>query len=305
MPHTSHTAAASVNEARVATPHGSIFVQEMPGDGPAVVLMHGFPDDQRIYARLLPFLSPRRAVSFDFLGYGRSERSDTAGFTPDDHVAQITAVLDALDIPNAVLVGHDASGPDAVFYTLAHPERVAHLALLNTMFGRGRAFVMPEMTKLFSDPELGTLREDMIGDPAQRLWLLQRWGPQMGLGAAEPEGLAAQSVLPQFYGNDSQPDALAAISAWTAALPASLDRQDVLVAEEALRRIHTPVSIIFGENDRYLGPALAAEIAGLFTNSTLHVVERAGHYPQYDQPETVAAFLTQTARDARRKSDDH
>ena len=300
MPNTSHTAAVSVNERRVDTPDGSIFVQEAPGDGPAVVLMHGFPDDQRIYARLLPLLAPRRAVTFDFLGYGRSERSDTAGFTPADHGAQITAVLDALEIPDAVLVGQDASGPDAVFYTLAHPERVAHLALFNTMFGRGDAFVMPEMTKLLSEPELGTLTDDMIGDPAQRLWLLQRWGLQWELDATDPEGLAAQSILPQFYGNDGQPDALAAIRAWTAQLPASLDRQDVLVAEEALRRIHPPVSIIFGEKDRYLGPALATEIAGLFTNSTLHLVEQAGHYPQYDRPATVAAFLTHAARDAGR-----
>jgi pimeloyl-ACP methyl ester carboxylesterase len=130
MSHTSHAGAVSVDERRVSTPHGAIFVREAPGDEPAVVLMHGFPDDQRIYARLLPLLSPRRAVTFDFLGYGRSDRSATAGFTPDDHAAQITAVLDALDIRDAVLVGHDASGPDAVFYTLAHPERVAHLALL-------------------------------------------------------------------------------------------------------------------------------------------------------------------------------
>ena len=300
MPDTSHTAAVSVDERRVATPHGSIFVREAPGDGPAVVLMHGFPDDQRIYARLLPLLSPRRAVSFDFLGYGRSDRSDTAGFTPEDHTAQITAVLDALDIPEAVLVGHDASGPDAVFYALAHPERVAHLALLNTVFGRRDALIMPEMTKLLSEQELGTLADDMIGDPAQRLWLLHRWGQQWELDANDPEGLAAQSILPQFYGNDSQPDALAAIRSWTAQLPASLDRQDILVAEEALRRIHTPVSIIFGEKDRYLGPALATEIAGLFTNSTLHLVEQAGHYPQYDRPGTVAAFLTHAARDAGR-----
>jgi pimeloyl-ACP methyl ester carboxylesterase len=239
-------------------------------------------------------LSPRRAITFDFLGYGRSERSATAGFTPNDHAAQITAVLDALDVTDAVLVGQDASGPDAVFYTLAHPERVTHLALLNTVFGRGDALVMPEMTKLLSEPELGALADDMINDPAQRLWLLQRWGQQWELDSADPDGLAAQSILPQFYGNDSQSDALAAIRAWTAQLPASLDRQDALIAEDALRRIDTSVSVIFGERDRYLGPALAAEIAGLFAESTLHVVERAGHYPQYDRPETVAALLTST-----------
>jgi pimeloyl-ACP methyl ester carboxylesterase len=294
MPKMSDASAVSAEERRVDTPHGSIFVREAPGDGPAVVLMHGFPDDSGIYARLLPRLSPRRAITFDFLGYGRSERSATAGFTPNDHAAQITAVLDALDVTDAVLVGQDASGPDAVFYTLAHPERVTHLALLNTVFGRGDALVMPEMTKLLSEPELGALADDMINDPAQRLWLLQRWGQQWELDSADPDGLAAQSILPQFYGNDSQSDALAAIRAWTAQLPASLDRQDALIAEDALRRIDTSVSVIFGERDRYLGPALAAEIAGLFAESTLHVVERAGHYPQYDRPETVAALLTST-----------
>jgi pimeloyl-ACP methyl ester carboxylesterase len=294
MPKMSDASAVSAEERRVDTPHGSIFVREAPGDGPAVVLMHGFPDDSGIYARLLPRLSPRRAITFDFLGYGRSERSATAGFTPDDHAAQITAVLDALDVTDAVLVGQDASGPDAVFYTLAHPERVTHLALLNTVFGRGDALVMPEMTKLLSEPELGALADDMINDPAQRLWLLQRWGQQWELDSADPDGLAAQSILPQFYGNDSQSDALAAIRAWTAQLPASLDRQDALIAEDALRRIDTSVSVIFGERDRYLGPALAAEIAGLFAESTLHVVEQAGHYPQYDRPETVAALLTST-----------
>jgi pimeloyl-ACP methyl ester carboxylesterase len=294
MPKMSDASAVSAEERRVDTPHGSIFVREAPGDGPAVVLMHGFPDDSGIYARLLPLLSPRRAITFDFLGYGRSERSATAGFTPDDHAAQITAVLDALEVTDAVLVGQDASGPDAVFYTLAHPERVTHLALLNTVFGRGDALVMPEMTKLLSEPELGALADNMINDPAQRLWLLQRWGQQWELDSADPDGLAAQSILPQFYGNDSQSDALAAIRAWTAQLPASLDRQDALIAEDALRRIDTPVSVIFGERDRYLGPALAAEIAGLFAESTLHVIEQAGHYPQYDRPETVAALLTST-----------
>jgi haloalkane dehalogenase len=293
MPDTSQAAAAvSVDERRVDTPHGAIFVRDAPGEGLAVVLMHGFPDDQRIYARLLPLLSPRRAVSFDFLGYGRSERSATAGFTPEDHATQITAVLDALDITDAVLIGHDASGPDAVFYTLTHPDRVAGLVLLNTVFGRRDALIMPEMTKLLSEPELATLADDMITDPAQRLWLLQRWGQQWELDANDPDGLAAQSILPQFYGNDTQPDALAAIRAWTAQFPASLDRQDTMVTDQALHQITTPVSIIFGKQDRYLGPALAAEIAGLFTTSTLHLIDQAGHYPQYDQPHTIAALLT-------------
>lgn len=72
---------APANELHVDTPQGSVFVRQVPGEDPPVVLMHGFPDDQRIYNRLLPHLPPRRAVAFDFLGYGRSDRSDAAGFS--------------------------------------------------------------------------------------------------------------------------------------------------------------------------------------------------------------------------------
>ena len=165
---------APSNELHVDTPQGSVFVRQVPGEDPPVVLMHGFPDDQRIYNRLLPHLSPRRAVAFDFLGYGRSGRSGAVGFSPEEHGSHITAVLDAFGISSAVLAGHDASGPDAVFYTVTNPGRVAHLVLLNTIFGHQNSLTMPEMTRLFAEPELTSLADDMISDAAQRLWLLQR-----------------------------------------------------------------------------------------------------------------------------------
>jgi pimeloyl-ACP methyl ester carboxylesterase len=119
------------NERLIGTTNGRIFVRETPGEDPPIVAMHGFPDDHRIYDKLLPWLAPTRAVAFDFLGYGRSDRSDTTEFTAEEHGAELTAVLDELGIARAVLVGHDASGPDAVFYSITHPQRVAHLVLLN------------------------------------------------------------------------------------------------------------------------------------------------------------------------------
>ena len=60
----------------VETPNGTFFVREITGNDPPIVLMHGFPDDHTIYEQLLPLLSPRRVVAFDWLGYGRSERSE-------------------------------------------------------------------------------------------------------------------------------------------------------------------------------------------------------------------------------------
>jgi pimeloyl-ACP methyl ester carboxylesterase len=280
------------NERRVDTPNGQVFVREMPGQDPPIVLMHGFPDDHRIYDKLLPRLSPRRAVAFDWLGYGRSDRSDTAGSVPEEHGAELAAVLDELGITRAVLVGHDASGPDAVAFAVTHPERVAQLVLLNTIFGRQPSMKLPEMIRLLADPALAPLADAMVDDEGQRLWLLQHTATQWGMDALDPDGIAIQSILPQFFGDADQPDALIAVRAWTAGLFDAFEQQDALIDIGALGHLEVPVSIVFGESDRYLTPSLAAEIAGLFKNPSLHLVPDASHWPQHDQPELVAQLLT-------------
>jgi haloalkane dehalogenase len=279
----------------VKTPKGNVFVREIPGDDPPIVLMHGFPDDHNIYDRLLPLLSPRRAVAFDWRGYGRSDRADLGGFSVQEHVAELEALLDQLGIGRAVLVGHDASGPDAVAFTIAHPQRVAHLVLLNTIFGHLPSLKLPEMIRLLADPALAPLADAMINDDAQRLWLLQFAADQWGMDALDPQGVAVQSILPEFFGTADQPDALPAIRAWTACLFDSLSEQDKLVGTGALRDLEVPVSVIFGGSDRYLGTSLAREIAGLFTDPSLHVVPDASHWPQQDQPQIVADLLAAIA----------
>ena len=279
----------------VETPNGTLFVREISGDDPPIVLMHGFPDDHNIYERLLPLLSPRRALAFDWPGYGRSERSELGGFSMNEHAAELEALLDALVIERAVLVGHDASGPDAVAFAVAHPQRVSHLVLLNTIFGHMPSLELPEMIRLLGDPALIPLADALINDEAQRLWLLQFTVDHWGIHALDPQGVAVQSILPQFFGSAYQPDALAAVRAWTAGLFESLTEQDKLVDSGALSDLVVPVSIIFGESDRYLNPSLAREIAGLFSDPSLHVVPDASHWPQHDQPQVVADLLADIA----------
>jgi pimeloyl-ACP methyl ester carboxylesterase len=280
-----------LNDLQIDSRHGSVYASEMPGDDPVIVLMHGFPDDHRIYDRLISRLSPRRAVVFDFVGYGRSDRPERTEFSSRAHGDQITAVLDTLQADRAVLVGQDASGPDAVTYASAHPQRIAHLVLLNTVFGNQPSLVMPEMTRLFSDPQLKSLADDMVGDPNQLLWLLQRWGAQFELDADDPSGIIRNSILPQFYGDEHQTDAIASIRAWCAELRPALNHQDELTNSGALRDLQVPVSIIWGSNDRFLTSSLAYEIAALFDQPSLHLLPNAGHYPQHDQPDHVAELL--------------
>ena len=52
-----------------------IYVRDHSGAEPAIILMHGFPDNVHLYDRLCPYLSPpRRVVLFDFLGWGSSDK---------------------------------------------------------------------------------------------------------------------------------------------------------------------------------------------------------------------------------------
>ena len=98
-------AAVFTSERRAGTPNGRVFVREIPGEGPPIVLMHGFPT---ITGSTTSFaaLAPRRAVAFDWLGYGRSDRPGAAGFALEDH-AMVRARRPP--IARAVVVGHDTS----------------------------------------------------------------------------------------------------------------------------------------------------------------------------------------------------
>jgi pimeloyl-ACP methyl ester carboxylesterase len=275
----------------VQVPGGRVHVAHSPGDDPALVLMHGFPDDSRIYDRVLPLLGPRRVVTFDFLGYGRSDRPDAAAFEVLDREHELGAVLDGLEVEGVTLVAHDASGPVAIDYALREPSRVGHIVLLNTYYGHAPMLRLPEMIRLFADRQLAPLADAMVADPDQRLWLLQHTARQFGSEGLEPNGIEATSILVQFFGDGDLPDALPAIRAWTGALFAQLDEQDARIVNGRLASLDIPVALVFGERDEYLSPELAAHIAGLLPQSTVHIVDDASHWPQWDQPETVARLL--------------
>ena len=100
---------------------GHLYACDRPGISPAIVAMHGFPDDSRIYNQLIGPLAPQRVVTFDWMGYGRSSRRDSAKFTATDRQREILAVLDDLGLDQVVLVGHDAAGPEAIDFAVTPP----------------------------------------------------------------------------------------------------------------------------------------------------------------------------------------
>ncbi len=130
-----------------------VYAREYAGEEPAIILLHGFPDNLHLYDRLVPFLSPpRRVVTFDFLGWGASDKPSGYAYTATNQVLELDAVIRQLKLTQVILVSHDASGPPAIDWALVHSEQIAGLVLLNTYYCKMPTLRSPEAIWLFSTP---------------------------------------------------------------------------------------------------------------------------------------------------------
>lgn len=101
------------------------------GAGPDLVMLHGLTGNQAIWhLKIAPMLrSLFRITTFDLRGHGRSDMPPT-GYTTGDMTEDLRAVMDALDIERADLVGHSLGGDIALNCALRYPERVRKLAVI-------------------------------------------------------------------------------------------------------------------------------------------------------------------------------
>jgi pimeloyl-ACP methyl ester carboxylesterase len=119
----------SVRERTVTTGEVELRVSEA-GDGPVVLLAHGFPELGFSWRRQLPALAGAgyRAVAPDQRGYGRSSRPDDVEAYDIHHLTDdLVGLLDDLGQERAVVVGHDWGSMVASHLALLHPDRVAAL----------------------------------------------------------------------------------------------------------------------------------------------------------------------------------
>ena len=264
-----------------------LYAREYPGQEPTVVLMHGFPDDLHLYDRLVPQLAGRRLVTFDFLGWGASDKPTGYPYTATNQIGDLDAVIQHLQLGSVVLVAHDASGPPAINWALEHPQRVAALVLLNTYYARMPGLRPPEAIRLFSTPLVRSVARPIsraFGDLLFRR--TYRW--QVGRFFRDPDMreeflpllyrqfTASPSTHEAFFGLNR--DLLPTVAAGTAALP-------------RLRRFIRPVRIIFGAADPYLNTRVAKRFHELFPTSELFLLPGARHYVQLDEPHQVARLI--------------
>jgi pimeloyl-ACP methyl ester carboxylesterase len=265
-----------------------IYVRDHPGADPPIILMHGFPDNLHLYDRLFTRLSPpRRVVTFDFLGWGRSDKPSGYPYTADNQVGDLDAVVTQLRLGQVTLVAHDASGPPAIDWALARADRVAGLVLLNTYYCQMPTLRPPEAIWLFSTPVVRS-----VARPVSRMfgnWLFRRmyrWQVGRFIRDADVRREFVPLLFQQF---DATPSAQPAFFRLNEDLLPTVRSRTQMIPK--LKEFRRPVRIIFGDADYTLNSGVARTFHEFFPASELFLIPGARHFVQLDEPERVAELI--------------
>jgi len=127
-------ASARIEHHTIATNSTQLHVA-MTGEGPPVVLLHGWPHTWQVWSEVIPELAEsHRVIAPDLRGLGDSTRAAT-GYDVSTLAADVLGLLDALDTSPAAVVGIDAGSPVAFMMAMRSPRRVARLVMMESLLG--------------------------------------------------------------------------------------------------------------------------------------------------------------------------
>ncbi len=261
---------------RLSTGISTAVTDEGGTDGVPVLLLHGWAGSRRSFAALLPLLSRRvRTVAVDLRGHGDSDKPPD-GYALPTLAADVVAVLDAMDIGRAVLVGASSGGYVAQQVAVSAPDRVAALVLAGAPHDlRGRPPFADEL--------------DAIGDPVDPVWV-----------RSFIAGFTDLDRLPSWYVDVMVEDALRLpAECWTATLRGLRSS----TPPTHTGAISAPTLVITGGRDALLGRQQTDALLAAVPDAVWIEYEDAGHLVLEEQPgrlaDDVLGFLADLADDGR------
>lgn len=112
------------------TVHGARMHYVDTGSGAPILFLHGNPSWSYLWRTIIPWLSPQaRCIAPDLIGMGHSDKPDL-DYRFFDHVAYLDAFIEALDLDDVILVGHDWGSALGLHWARRHPDRVRGIALM-------------------------------------------------------------------------------------------------------------------------------------------------------------------------------
>ncbi|WP_116451870.1 alpha/beta fold hydrolase [Blastococcus litoris] len=231
---------------------------------PPLVLLHGWAGSRRSFAALLPLLPPAlRTVTVDLRGHGDADKPST-GYDLPTLAGDAVAVLDALDLPRAVLVGVSSGGYVAQQVAVDAPERVAGLVLAGAPRSlRGRPPFADEL--------------DRISDPVDPGWARAFVG-----------GFTDLDRLPAWYVDVMVEDALRLPAAvWSASFEGLVRSRPP--TDDAV--ITAPALVVSGARDELLAREHTAALVAAVPGAEWIEYPDTGHLVLEEQPDWLAADI--------------
>lgn len=285
--------------------NGLAFQALTAGEGPLVLLLHGFPDTPHTFRDLMPRLAGAgyRAVAPWMRGYAPT------GVAPDRNYQVISLAQDAVGIIDALapgagdgrarIIGHDWGALAAFIASLLSPSRISRLAMmaiphpLQFVMALSGSYAQARRSWYMFYFQLPLAGEAVRNDDfkfLERLW--RDWSP----GLEPPADLLAK-VREAL----KEPENLEAALGYYRALfdPAHQDpKQSALADEVGARTTACPALALFGDEDGCVGSELSEGMEAFFpAGLARHVLPGAGHFLHLEAPDEVAERLLDFLKD--------
>lgn len=267
----------------VAAGDGLVLHITDQGDGPPLLLLHGFTGAAETWTPLIPALSAaHRVITVDLPGHGQSSApADPQRYSLDAFAKDLIRVLDALSLDRVALMGYSMGGRAALRFASSPSDRVAALILESTSPG-------------ISDPDARRARVE--SDAALADFILKRgieafvdkwerlplWESQRALPGDARARLREQRLR-------NRPEGLAN------SLRGAGAGADIPALDQ-LRKIKVPTRVVVGALDSpyiELGKTLASSLP----NASMTIVPNAGHAVHFEQPGALTNVILQFLRD--------
>ncbi len=260
----------------MAAPSAGTSVPELahqvygPKEGPAVLLIHGFPFDRRMWRFQANALATAglRVIAPDLAGFGQSEVP--GHLNVDGHARDLLQLLDRLHVGKFTVCGFSMGGYVALAVAAAAPERLDGLVLIDS-----RANADSDEAKAKRDSLI-----DEVTAQGTRGLVAKQLESQLTEATRKGQRLLAEEVR-ELMLRQSKPAVLAALSAMR-------DRPD---RRDFLKTLKVPALILVGSEDKVTPVEAAKEMAGLLVNSELQVIEGAAHLSPMERPHDVNQAL--------------
>jgi pimeloyl-ACP methyl ester carboxylesterase len=246
------------------------------GSGPAVLLLHGFPDSHQLWRHQVPALTAAgfRTIAPDLRGFGASDRPGAYGVGA--HLGDLVGVLDRLEVPTAHVVGHDWGAGIAWALAALVPDRVRSLTALSV--GHPAAFAAAGLAQREKSWYMLLFQFEDVAEQ----WLSADDFANLRAWSAHPDADAVVARL-------REPGALsAALGIYRHSLPP----ESLLSPPPALPPVAAPTLGIWSSGDRFLVEAqMAGSGSGVAGPWRYARVEDAGHWMQLDRPDALNKLL--------------